>query len=41
MQLKEQVLLKISKEDKMYLQQLANEQRMPLSTYIRNRILTK
>ena len=38
--MKEQILLKLSKADKDYLQQLAKEQRLPLSTYIRHKMLS-
>ena len=39
--MKEQILLKLSKLDKDYLQQLAKEQRLPLSTYIRHKMLSE
>jgi len=39
--MKEQILLKLSKADKDYLQQLAKEQRLPLSTYIRHKMLSE
>ena len=38
--MKEQILLKLRKSDKDYLQQLAKEQRLPLSTYIRHKMLS-
>ena len=38
---KEQILLKLSKADKDYLQRLADQERLPLSTYIRHKILSE
>ena len=37
----EQILLKLSKADKDYLQQLAKASRLPLSTYIRYKVLSE
>lgn len=37
----EQILLKLSKQDKDYLSACAKQERLPLSTYVRNRILRK
>ena len=39
--MKEQILLKLSKADKDYLQQLAKAERLPLSTYIRHKVLSE
>ena len=39
--MKEQILLKLSKSDKDYLQQLAKAERLPLSTYIRHKMLSE
>lgn len=32
--------LKLSKEDKIFLQKEADKQRLPLSTYVRNKVLS-
>ena len=37
----EQILLKLSKADKDHLQQLAKAERLPLSTYIRHKVLSE
>ena len=39
--MKEQILLKLSKSDKNYLQKLAKAERLPLSTYIRHKVLSE
>ena len=39
--MKEQILLKLSKADKEHLQQLAKASRLPLSTYIRHKVLSE
>ncbi len=38
--MKESIMFKLSKSDKQFLQQLAKEQRLPLSTYIRHKMLS-
>ena len=39
--MKEQIVLKLSKADKDHLQQLAKAERLPLSTYIRHKVLSE
>mgnify|MGYP000178442580 CR=1 FL=1 len=39
--MKEQILLKLSKADKDYLSACAKKERLPLSTYIRHKMLSE
>ena len=39
--MKEKILFKLSKSDKEYLKKEADKRRLPLSTYVRHRILYK
>ena len=39
--MKEQIVLRLSRVDKEYLQQEADKKRIPLSTYVRSTILSK